>query len=55
LENPEYAENYINGLVIKSKKLAKKMEQNPTYTQKKKYGREKDDSEFDDFLNDLGF
>jgi hypothetical protein len=55
LENPEYAENYITGLVNKSKKLAKKMEQNPTYTQKKKYGREKDDSEFDDFLNDLGF
>lgn len=55
LSDPDFAENYVESLVGKAKKLRKQMEQNPTYTTKKKYGQEKDDAEFDDFLNDLDF
>ena len=38
LEEPEYAETYIEGLVRKSISLKKKMEQNPSYMKKKQYG-----------------
>jgi hypothetical protein len=53
LSDQNFAENYITGLVEKSKKIAKKMEQNPSYMKKKMYGQEKDDADFDDFLNSL--
>ena len=35
LEEPEFAQMYIKGLVEKSRKLRKKMEQNPSYMKKK--------------------
>ena len=38
LENPEFAENYIQNLVSKSRSIRKKMEQNPSYMKKKEYG-----------------
>jgi len=53
LSDPEFAENYVSSLVEKSRKLRKQMERNPSYMSKKKYGQEKDDADFDDFLNDL--
>ena len=53
LSDPEFAENYVSSLVEKSRKLRKQMERTPAYMSKKKYGQEKDDADFDDFLNDL--
>jgi len=53
LSDPEFAENYVSSLVEKSRKLRKQMERNPAYMSKKKYGQERDDADFDDFLNDL--
>lgn len=48
LEDPEFAETYIRGLVEKSRKLRKKMEQNPSYMKKKEYGsKEEPDSGWD--------
>lgn len=51
LSDPQFAENYIQGLVDKSKKLQSKMQSNPSYREKKKY---KSDETDDDYLSDLG-
>jgi len=52
LEDPEFAENYIGGLVEKSRSLRKQMEQNPTYMTKKQYGNKPDeDKDFDDDMS----
>ena len=53
LTNQDFAENFITQLVEKSGKLVKKMQQNPSYVEKKKYGEEQFDDE--DFLSGLGF
>ena len=52
LENKDFAENYVQNLVNNSRKILKKMEQNPSYMKKKQYGGGMDD---EDFLKDLGF
>lgn len=52
LEDPEFAENYISGLVDKSRSLRKQMEQNPSYMNKKQYGNQpEDDEDFDDDMS----
>ena len=52
LEDPEFAENYISGLVEKSRSLRKQMEQNPSYMTKKQYGYTPDeDEDFDDDMS----
>ena len=52
LEDPEFAENYIGGLVEKSRSLRKQMEQNPSYMTKKQYGNTPDeDDDFDDDMS----
>jgi len=52
LEDPEFAENYIGGLVEKSRSLRKQMEQNPSYMTKKQYGNKPDeDEDFDDDMS----
>lgn len=51
LSDPQFAENYIQGLVDKSKKLQSRMQSNPSYREKKKY---KSDETDDDYLSDLG-
>jgi len=53
LTDQNFAENFITQLVEKSKKLVNKMQQNPSYVEKKKYGEEQFDDE--DFLSGLGF
>jgi len=53
LTDQDFAENFITQLVDKSRKLVKKMQQNPSYVEKKKYGEEQFDDE--DFLSGLGF
>jgi hypothetical protein len=53
LEDPEFAENYIRGLVEKSRKLRKKMEQNPSYMKKKQYGSSEDSDSGWDFDLDV--
>jgi hypothetical protein len=53
LTDQDFAENFITQLVEKSGKLVKKMQQNPSYVEKKKYGEEQFDDE--DFLSGLGF
>ena len=51
LSDPDFAENYIQGLVDKSKKIQSKMQTNPSYREKKKY---KSDEGDDDYLSSLG-
>lgn len=51
LSDPDYAKNYITKLVDKSKKLFEKMQQVPSYKQKKDYG---DGMSDDDFFTSLG-
>jgi len=53
LEDPEFAEMYIRGLVEKSRKLRKKMEQNPSYMKKKQYGSSEDSDSGWDFDLDI--
>ena len=52
LEEPEFAESYIEELVNKSKKLKKQMEQNPSYMVKKQYDKPEEDEEDDDDWDD---
>lgn len=51
LSDPEFADNYVSNLVEKSRGLQKKMQQNPSYMEKKKY---KSDEGEDDYLSSLG-
>jgi hypothetical protein len=53
LTDQNFAENFVTQLIDKSRKLVKKMQQNPAYREKKKYGEEQFDDE--DFLSGLGF
>jgi len=53
LEEPEFAQMYIKGLVEKSRKLRKKMEQNPSYMKKKQYGSTEDSDSGWDFDLDI--
>ena len=56
LEDPDYAEKYIESLVKKAKNLRKKMEQNPSYMKKKEYGTSNKEEDVDggwDFDLDL--
>ena len=50
LEDPEFAEDYIRGLVEKSKSIKSRLEKNPSYMKKKEYGssnKEDDDLGWD--------
>lgn len=53
LEDPDFAKNYIESLVKKSRNLRKKMEQNPSYLKKKQYGSTEDSDSGWDFDLDL--
>jgi len=53
LSDQNFAEDFVTQLVDKSRKLVKKIQQNPAYREKKKYGEEEFDDE--DFLSGLGF
>lgn len=57
LENPEFAEDYIQNLVNKSRGVRKKMEQNPSYMTKKQYNKNTEDETDDDmsWLDDIDF
>ena len=54
LEDPEFAEQYIQELVKKSRDLRKQMEQNPTYMVKKQYNKP-DEDEKDDWDDDMAW
>jgi len=51
LSDADFAENYIQGLIDKAKKIQSKMQSNPAYREKKKY---KSDEGDDDYLSGLG-
>jgi hypothetical protein len=53
LEDPDFAKNYIENLVKKSRNLRKKMEQNPSYVKKKQYGSTEDSDSGWDFDLDI--
>lgn len=55
LEDPEFAESYIQELVNKSRNLRKQMEQNPSYMVKKQYNKPDEDEEEDDWDDDMSW